>query len=209
MVDIALFTVHEGELRALLLQRANAPEKGRWALPGGILKPDIDRSLDETARRVLRDKTGVDVPLLKQVTCVSGPDRDPRGWSLSSLYYALLPSDQIHLVAGRKAETLAWGRASAPGRRLAFDHRHLLDLALSALRSKVELAALPLHLLPARFTLTQLQKTCEAILERPVDKSAFRRRLKSDPSLVEVEGEFVRGVQRPAQLFRASPEFEF
>jgi 8-oxo-dGTP diphosphatase len=209
MADVALFTVQDDELRVLLLQRANEPEQGRWALPGGILKPEIDGSLDDTARRVLRDKTGVDVPFLRQVQAFSGAHRDPRGWSVSTLYYALLPSDRIDAIAGPKAEALAWGKASAPGKRLAFDHGRLLAAALAALRLKVELSALPLHLLPEDFTLTQLQRACEAILERALEKSAFRRRLRGDPSMVPIEGEFLRGAQRPAQVFRATGAFRF
>lgn len=207
--DIALFTIHDSSLRVLLVRRANAPELGGWALPGGVLKPDEDRSLDDTARRVLSGKTHVDVPFLEQVATFSGPDRDPRGWSLSVLYYALLPRDQASAVAGAKTEAIGWANAFAPGRVLAFDHAQLLATALTRLRDKVERAALPLHLLPERFTLTELQRTCEVILGRPLDKSAFRRRLKDEPGLVELEGEFMRGAQRPAQLYRAASGFRF
>jgi ADP-ribose pyrophosphatase YjhB (NUDIX family) len=207
--DIALFTIHDSSLRVLLVRRANAPELRGWALPGGVLKPDEDRGLDDTARRVLSGKTHVDVPYLEQVATFSGVDRDPRGWSLSVLYYALLPRDQASAVAGDKTEAVAWTDAFTPGRVLAFDHAQLLAAALTRLRDKVERSALPLHLLPERFTLTELQRTCEVILGRPLDKSAFRRRLKDEPRLVELEGEFLRGAQRPAQLYRAADGFRF
>jgi hypothetical protein len=84
-----------------------------------------------------------------------------------------------------------------------------LDAALATLRDKVERAALPLHLLRARFTLTELQQTCELILGRSLDKSVFRRRLKDEPRIVQIEGEFVYGAQRPAQLYRAAEGFRF
>lgn len=208
-VDVALFSVRSERLVVLLVKRANPPQRGRWALPGGVLKPDLDGSLEDTARRILREKAGLEVPYLAQVATFSGPDRDPRGWSVSLLFHALLPFDRVPAVAGSKTEAIAWADAAAPGARLAFDHEGHVATALGKLREKVERHALPLHLLPAKFTLTQLQRTVEAILDRKLEKSAFRRRLKAEHSLVEVPGEFERGVQRPAQLYRAADGFEF
>lgn len=102
-----------------------------------------------------------------------------------------------------------WADPEKPGRRLGFDHAEMLAKALGVLRDKVLRGALPLHLLPARFTLTDLQRACEAILGRPLDKGAFRRQLKDARDLVKVSGAFVRGAQRPAQLYRAAAGFSF
>lgn len=207
--DVALFSIEQERLRVLLVRRAAEPERGRWALPGGVLKPDVDGSLEDTAWRILREKTGLKVPYLEQVTTCSGPDRDPRGWSVSVLFYALLPLDQVPAIAGSGTEAVGWKDAARPGSALAFDHARHVVAALAKLRDKVQRHALPLHLLPPKFTLTQLQRTVEAILDREVEKSAFRRRLKSDHTLEEVPGEFERGVQRPAQLYRAAHGFVF
>ena len=76
------------------------------------------------------------------------------------------------------------------------------------LRAKVAADVLPLHLLPERFTLSQLQKVVEIILGHPLDKSSFRRRLKTSDDIIETD-EFVRGAQRPAQVFRARQDFTF
>jgi 8-oxo-dGTP diphosphatase len=207
--DIALFTVTDLRLRVLLVKRGNDPSPGVWALPGGILKPDQDRSLEDSARRVLALKTKVNIPHLAQVTTVGGPDRDPRGWSISTLYYALLPGDQAAAVAGATIEAIAWGDPEQPQHQLAFDHPRLLEMALAALRQKVEQGALPLHLLPTKFTLTDVQRACEAIMGRQLDKAAFRRQIKDEPALELVPGEFLRGPQRPAQIYQAAPGFQF
>ena len=207
--DVALFTLLEQRLRVLLIQRANSPTPGGWALPGGVLDPERDASLEHTAKRILAAKTRVALPHLEQVAAHSGPDRDPRGWSVSALYYALLPSDQVPAVAGDKTESIEWCDPERPGHRLAFDHRQLLDEALHTLRDKVVRGALPLHLLPARFTLTEVQRACEAILGHELDKGAFRRQIKDAPELVAVPGEFLRGAQRPAQIYRAAAGFSF
>ena len=89
--DVALFTLDaESRLRVLLIQRANNPAPKGWALPGGLLNPEVDNSLDDTALRVLASKTQVALPHLEQVVTHSGPDRDPRGWSLTVAWYALI-----------------------------------------------------------------------------------------------------------------------
>ena len=207
--DVALFTLADYRLRVLLIRRANNPTPGGWALPGTVLKPDLDRNVDDAALRALASKTRVVLPHLEQVTTSSGPDRDPRGWSVSVLYYALLPSDQVQAVAGDKTEAIEWCDPERPGHRLTFDHSQLLARALATLQDKVERGALPLHLLPAKFTLTDLQRACEAILGRELDKGAFRRKIADQPTLVLVPGEYVRGPQRPAQLYRAAADFSF
>ena len=207
--DVALFTLADYRLRVLLIRRANDPTPGGWALPGTVLKPNVDRNVDDAALRALASKTRVVLPHLEQVTTSSGQDRDPRGWSVSVLYYALLPSDQVQAVAGDKTEAIEWCDPERPGHRLTFDHSQLLARALATLQDKVERGALPLHLLPAKFTLTDLQRACEAILGRELDKGAFRRKIADEPTLVLVPGEYVRGPQRPAQLYRAAADFSF
>lgn len=207
-VDVALFSVVDERLTVLLVKRAHEPDAKRWALPGGMLKPHLDSSLAGTARRVLADKVAVELPHIEEVGTYSGPDRDPRGWSVTVLFYALLPLDKINAVVRNKVEAVEWAEATSPGHRLAFDHSEQLGAAVKRLRAKVAADALPLHLLPEKFTLTQLQNVVSVILGHPVDKSSFRRRLKSSNDLVELD-EFVRGAQRPAQLFTASPLFSF
>lgn len=207
-VDIALFSVDQSRLQVLLVKRAEEPAAKQWALPGGILKPHLDDSLEAAARRVLAHKVSVELPLVEEVCTFSGPDRDPRGWSLSVLFYSLLPRDQVNALVRNKVEALEWVDASAPGHRLAFDHAQHLTAAVAKIRAKVDAGTLPLHLLPEKFTLTQLQRTIEAILGRELDKSSFRRQLKSSSDLVELD-EYERGAQRPAQLFRASDGFLF
>ncbi len=207
--SVALFTLKDDTLRVLLVRRGRDPSAGKWALPGGVLDPAVDASLDHAALRELATKTSVKLPHLEQIATWSGPDRDPRGWSLSTLYYALLPSDKVPAVADSKTEAIEWCNPEKPGHRLAFDHARMLPEALRVLRRKVDQGALPLHLLPEKFTLTELQRACEAILGRELDKGAFRRQLKTSPHLEIVPGEFQRGAQRPAQIYRAIQGFSF
>jgi len=217
MVDIAIFSVDENGLRVLLVHRANEPQKGLWALPGGFLKPDVDASLESAARRVLIEKIGVDTPHLEEVCTFSGKDRDPRGWSISVLFFALLPRDQVQAVVKAKVDAVEWVDARDHGLEMAFDHEVHLHRALEVLMRKVDRHALPLQLMPEHFTLTALQRTCEAILGHELDKSVFRRRLKPElekrppevSDLVEVDGLKETGHQRPAKKYKARDGFVF
>jgi 8-oxo-dGTP diphosphatase len=211
VVDVALFSIDTEGLKVLLVKRSHAPAQGLWSLPGGILRPEVDDSLEAAARRVLRQKVSVEVPYLSEVRSFSGPDRDPRGWSIGMLFYALLPRDQVHAIVKDSVDEVEWVQADGHGRELAFDHAQQLGAALKALRDKVESHALPLHLMPAEFTLGALQKCCEAILGRSLDKSSFRRRLKEggDPAVVALGCEEKTGAHRPSRLYRAPDDFAF
>ncbi len=208
--DVALFSIQEQGLCVLLARRTNEPEANKWALPGGILKPKIDASLDQTALRVIRDKVGVSAGCVEQVRLFSGETRDPRGYSLSLLYCALLSKDQACAVAGLKTSKVCWVSAElATAKELAFDHGVMLAEALQFLRAKVKHRALPLHLLNATFSLLDLQDACSLILGSPVDKSSFRRRMKAEAGIRPVPGQFREGAYRPAQLYQATPGFQF
>jgi hypothetical protein len=106
--------------------------------------------------------------------------------------------DQVNAAVGNKIDALKWVDPFAANAPLAFDHSELLNKAITRLRTKVERHALPLHMLPQKFTLSQLQRTCEIVLGRDLDKSVFRRRLKDlhGQELVEVTGKW-SGITTP------------
>lgn len=182
LVDLAIFTVLEDELRVLLVQRPNGaddPYPGAWALPGGFVDIERDRDLEACARRKLFEKTGVVSPYLEQLGSWGGVERDPRGWSATHVYFALIPSQGLALAKGANAADVGWFQVDRVLRRqkLAFDHGAILKAAVERLRSKVEYTSLPVFLLEEPFTLPQLQRMYEVVLDRPVDKSGFRTRM--------------------------------
>lgn len=172
----------------------------RALAPGNAVEQNYSRT---GGRRY--DSAEVDVRYREQVATFSGADRDPRDWSISTLHYALLPTDQVLAVAGLSVGNVAWCDPNALGSVLALDH----DRQLAALRRRVQRGALPLHLLPARFTLTELQRACEAILGRGLDNGAFRRTIRESSDLIQLDREFARGPQRQAQLYQATGSFRF
>ncbi len=190
-VDVAIFTVLHDRLEVLLVQRPSEPSEpfpGQWALPGGYVDIARDADLQACARRKLLEKTGVASPYLEQLGSWGGAARDPRGWSATHAYFALLPAQELQLAKGANAADVAWFPVDAGPRvpALAFDHGEILRAAVERLRSKVEYTSLPAFLLPEPFTLPQLQRTYEVVLGRPVDKSGFRTRMVAADFLEEV-----------------------
>jgi 8-oxo-dGTP diphosphatase len=204
-IELVVLTVVDGRLAVLLGRRAEAPHKGKWALPGGVLRIDRDHDLEAAAQRVSEERMGQPVPFLRQLLATGGPERDPRApWALSIVYRALLPSDAFAPSPGKRLEALAWRSAEEAARdpKIAFDHADLIRAAVATTRAEIDRLDLPYGYLPDRFTLGELQASCEAILGRCLDKSSFRRRLDERALLAPVPGAMRTGAFRPAQLYR-------
>jgi 8-oxo-dGTP diphosphatase len=200
-VDLVIFTIRDGALHALLIERALPPFEGRWALPGGfILRGE---SLADAALRELGEETGVRNVYLEQLYTFGDPDRDPRERVVSVAYYALIAADRSPLSAGSDASAARWWPvAGHPS--LAFDHQEILAYAVERLRNKLEYTTVGFQLLPPRFTLTQLQQVYEAILGRALDKRNFRRKMDLLGILSPLKEWAREGRSRPAQLFSFS-----
>lgn len=208
-VDIAIFTLIDGQLHVLLVQRGNHPARGQWALPGGFIDADRDQSLSAAAMRKLHEKTGVQAPYLEQVCTVGDASRDPRGWSVTALYMALMAHAPTAAFVESVTDARWWPLTSALAKDLAFDHNHLLEAARQRLSNKTAYTVLPVHILDAPFTLTQLQQAFEEVLGAPLEKKSFRRRILSADILNEMgEAPPPGGRGRPAALFRPKPGLE-
>jgi 8-oxo-dGTP diphosphatase len=207
-VDLAIFTVLEDSLCVLLVQRpqgAREPFPAAWALPGGFIDVKRDTDLLDCARRKLREKTGVVSPYLEQLGSWGSRRRDPRGWSATHAYFALLAHQRVELQAGANATAVCWApiaaNANRVAERLAFDHAEILGAAVERLRGKVEYTSLPAFLLPEEFTLSELQRAYEIVLGRAVEKSAFRTRIDGAGLVEKLPRQRATG-SRPAQLYR-------
>ena len=185
-------------LRVLLIERAEAPFQGALALPGGFVR--MDETVDDAARRELREETGLDNVFLEQLYTFGALDRDPRGRVVSVAYYALVNLADHRVQSGTDARDARWV-AVPDARGLAFDHERILEVALERLRAKVRYQPIGFEMLPDRFKLSQLQALYEAILGRALDKRNFRKRILAMGLLAQAGEE--RGVpHRAARLFR-------
>lgn len=198
-VDTVILTVLRGTLQVLLVKRTDGRFKGLWALPGGFVRPE--EPLEEAARRELRTSTGVADVYLEQLYTFGDPDRDTRGRVISVAYVALLAADRCPLRPHElEAEARWWPVYERPD--VAFDHDDMIQVALDRVRTKLEYTTIGFQLMPEVFTLGALQAIYEVILDRPLDKRNFRRKL-SMLGLVEPTGETQQdGPGRPASLYR-------
>ncbi len=215
-VDVALVSASEGALHTLLVRRPEPPQRGRFALPGGFVRPD--ESLDAAAARVLAAKAGLRGVFLEQLYTFGDPGRDPRTRVVTVAYYALVEFGQL-ADAAETGPDVAVGRIAVPWEgetggpvevaaadgaplALAFDHAEILGMAVKRLRGKLDYAPVGFQLLPATFTLLDLQRVHETVLARPLNKDSFRRRMLASGQL-EATGTSQKDVDhRPAELYR-------
>ncbi|HEY8910851.1 MAG TPA: NUDIX domain-containing protein [Desulfosporosinus sp.] len=272
-IDDLLFTVCDEEednyrkvpskeLKVLLIKRKDHPFIGQWALPGGFV--GMNESLDEAARRELKEETNVEGVYLEQLYSWGEVKRDPRMRVLSVSYMALINCLQINVQAGDDAEDAQWftvrrtilettkektdhgyikvklieltftnkmlsEKISAKVREeiivngavrefrmevierngLAFDHARIIDCGLDRLANKIEYTTVIFNLLPERFTLTELQKLYEIILNRQILPANFRREMIRQGKVIETDSfKLSSAGHRRAKLYRYNPEWD-
>ena len=197
-------------LQVLLHRREREPHAGQWALPGVIVNGRIpDTSLEGAADRALREKARVVPCYMEQVGTEGNAFRDPRGWSLSTYYLALLAPGQT--VEG---EQLAFvDMDSVLGRKLLlpFDHNLLVERARERLAAKTVYSSLPLYLLAEKFTVLDALGAVQACLGQAVNNTSLRKRLERLRELgwVRDTGEKNQPkLGRPQQLYQYTPQGE-
>lgn len=198
-VDCVVFGLDEDDLKVLLIQRDLEPFAGRWALPGGFVH--IDESVEEAARRELREEAGVSNVYLEQLYTFGEVDRDPRGRVVTVAWYALVKLSDHAVQAATDARRAAWFAVDDTP-ELAFDHDTILETATARLRNKVRYRPIGFELLPRKFTLTQLQRMYEKVLDRPLDKRNFRKKILGMGILKDLDEVQTDVAHRAARLYR-------
>ncbi|GAA0308760.1 NUDIX hydrolase [Kineococcus aurantiacus] len=203
-VDLVVLTVRAGALHVLLVERGEEPFLGRWALPGGFVRPDED--LPGAAARELAEETGLPRGLvhLEQVATYGAPGRDPRQRVVTVCYLALAPDLPVPR-AGTDAADARWTPvADLPD--LAFDHEDLLADAVERARAKLEYTPLATAFCPAEFTVAELRRVYEAVWGTALDPRNFHRKVTGAAGFLEPTGTTTtRDGGRPAGLFRRGP----
>jgi len=198
-VDCVVFGLDSEGLKVLLIERREEPHAGRWAMPGGFVR--LDEALEDAARRELSEETGLTDVFLEQLYSFGAPGRDPRERVITVAYYALVNIRGREVAAATDARDARWfPMTDLPP--LAFDHDQILAVARERLRGKVRYQPVGFELLPEKFTLSQLQQLYEKILERPLDKRNFRRKIQSMGLLRDLQETEPNPAHRPARLFR-------
>ncbi|AUS04529.1 NUDIX hydrolase [Pseudotamlana carrageenivorans] len=182
-VDCIIFGFDNEDLKVLLIQRDFEPEQGKWSLMGGFLKQN--ETLDDAAARVLHRLTGVHDIYLEQLYTFSEVDRDPVARTISTSYYAIINIEKYNEKISKKTNAKWFSLSEVP--QLIFDHDDMLDKAIKRLRRRTSINPIGFELLPEKFTMRQLQKLYEAILNKELDKRNFVNKINSMDVLIKLK----------------------
>jgi len=198
-IDCLIFGFRHGELDVLLIKHGEGISKGRWALPGGWIR--YNESIDDAASRLLTSLTGVSNIFLEQLRAFGEVDRYPGKRVITIAYFALINADHYSLSAGFTASDAQWFRIHEIP-RLPYDHARILKIGFQHLQHKVRHEPIGFNLLPKKFTLNDILKLYEAILETEMDKPNFRRKLLNMNLLVPCDEKQRDVSHRAASFYR-------
>ncbi len=200
-VDSVLFTVKGDALKVLMVKRANEPFSGTWGLPGGFVDVDSDINTDVTALRKLREKTSVAPQYLEQLQTFSSIDRDPRGFSVTLVYFALIAAQEVssHIETIDDVQWINIDKIDSLS--IAFDHRFIIKQAKERLQQKALYSMVPVYCLPEYFTVGQLKSVIETIIGKTIQRKSLIRRIES-ADMFETTDEKVKSGGRLAQQYK-------
>lgn len=210
-VTVVPFIFEDKELKVLVYKRGSDSDvfANQYALPNCFFDITEMGNLDEATKNALATKTSVEVPYIEQIHTFSGSHIDPdRITTLNVAYLALAQKDQVKDLHDHKFETKWMSLNVLLKKELAFNHNEVLEMALQRLNSKAEYTNISTYLLNKNFTIKELREVTEYLIDEKLDNSRFRDRIKKTDIILEVEGEFQTGVQRPAQLYCRNDKFK-
>lgn len=201
-VDSIIFGFDQGDLKILLIKRDFEPELGKWSLMGGFLKKY--ENLNEAAIRILHHLTGLRNIYMEQLYTFSMIDRDPAERTLSVAYYALIDIALHDKELVQKNSAKWFSLEEAPD--LIFDHNRMVERAIARLKRRALNKPIGFELLPPKFTMRQLQKLYEAILDKKLDKRNFINKINSLGILVKLNEKDMTVSKKGAYLYTFDKE---
>lgn len=182
--DCVIFGFNGSDMKVLLVERAQEPYKGMWALPGGFMR--MDEAIEQTARRELREETNLTNVYLEQFRVYSDVNRDPRERVVTVAFIALVRPEDYEILAGDDASNAMWfdDRFLPP---MAFDHDIIIREAREHLAEILRIKPVAFELLNKYFSLSELQKVYEVINRTNYDRRNFQRKAIQTGFLEEID----------------------
>jgi len=196
--DVVIFTIKNNKLQVLLIKMKKKPFTNQWACPGGLVKPN--ESVDSSAKRQLKTKTGVSDVYLEQLYTFGKINRDPFGRVVSVAYFALIPNAKLKLKTTKEYADVKWFQIDKLS-KLAYDHTEIVKTAVERLKAKLTYTNIVYGLLSKEFTLTELQQVYEIILKKNIDKRNFRKKILSLRLVKKTNKQKSGEANRPADLY--------
>ncbi|MCT4612840.1 MAG: NUDIX hydrolase [Clostridia bacterium] len=198
--DVTIFSVIDSKIKVLLVKRGNEPFSGGWMLPGGAVYNN--ESLDDAAKRELKEKTNIENVFMRQFYAFGELDRDPRMRTVSIAYIAVIDADKVSILQKtRKTLDAQWFDINEVP-ELLFDHNRMLSKGLEYLKEKIDSTDILSNILTEKFTISDLHNVHEIILGEELDRRNFMRKMVNS-GLIEKTEEQVRGKQRrPAYYYK-------
>lgn len=197
-VDCVIFGFQQGSLNLLLLKRKMEPAKGQWSLMGGFVRSD--ESVDDAAKRVLAELTGLENVYMEQVHTFGAVGPGSRRTVISVVYYALINIDEYDREAVHQHNAYWVNIDEVPP--LIFDHEEMVVLARERMKQKAAREPIGFNLLPKLFTLTRLQNLYEAIYGEAIDKRNFRKRVADMDYIEKTDKIDKESSKRGASLYK-------
>ena len=194
-VDVVILTLKNDALQVLLVKRLTEPFKDKWAIPGGYIR--LSENLDQAALRILKERTNVDNIYLEQLYTFGDPLRHPNSRVITCAYFALVRAEDLNVNI---TDDVCWHKVSTLP-PLAYDHKEIIDYSLKRTRERLEMCPVAYQLLNEKFTLTEMQKAYELIMNKSLDKRNFRKKVLTTDGLIELDEYTKSSSKRPARLY--------
>lgn len=211
-IDCVVFGFHEGSLKVLLTK---LKDQNLWGLPGGYIKKE--ETINEAASRILKDRTGAHDIYLQQFRVFSDLNRsedffatyDDALWHkqrfISIGFYALVDYSQVELIVDEYSNACEWISVEELP-EFMMDHRYILDRALLTLRKQLNYKPIGYNLLPEEFTMPELQRLYEIILDKKLNRGNFYRKMTGYDILDKLEEPRKGGAHKAPNLYKFNLE---
>ncbi len=198
-VDVLIFTIEDDTLKVVMVERSEFPYKGCLALPGVFV--GIDESLEDAVKRGVEVETGLTDIYFEQLYTWGEVKRDPRMRIISVSYMALVSIDQLCAKAAGNIREYLYPveEVLQEDKELAFDHKEIIAYARNRIKNKVAYSDIAFNFMPEKFTLPKLQKVYEILMDKPLYKANFRK--KVSPLVIETDESTSGEAHRPSKLY--------